>query len=102
MPQDKRERRFVDFVRSKLDQPLDERIFEFYTWKGIVVMRDADKFHKVAQALGQKELLVGRDGMPGYDLRVPGDFGNWTVALKEELRETFSEKYGSQYKISWL
>ena len=99
---DEREKRFVDFVRSKFEQPLDERVFEFFTWKGIVLMRNSDMFHQVAQALEQKKLTMDRVGTIGYDIRVPGDFGSWTVELAAENDEEFYTKYSTQYEINKL
>lgn len=92
----------AQYIDSYLEEPLQEGILKFRTWKSCADIRDIDIYHKVAQALQQRELSQGSGIF--YIIRVPkhqGDrFGDsWNVCLVGEQDNDFLAKYGEHYKI---
>lgn len=74
-------------------------------WKWAITIWDAGPYHKIAQAMGVRELKVNYDGELFFRTeRVPeGDPKlEWSIRLLQSSIPTFRKKYGQYYDISPL
>ena len=100
---------FLDFVNKKVEEKFGKGTgltledISIRVWKHAGTVRDADNFHKTAQAFGVTELAYGAGGL-FYDVMYQreGDYPEteWSIGLadSEECRR-FREIYGGDYAV---
>ncbi len=98
-----REDRCSKYLEDKLGESIAERKLEFYTWKSILGIRDTELFHRITQALEQKELCSSGNEV-FYAIRVPGDLPGdyWDVSLIGGSHLKFLEEYSSLYELDHI
>lgn len=98
-----REEKCTKYFRNLLDGNLDKEDLLFYSWKSVVFVEDPEKFHDISKKLGIEELVIGADGYPFFNIRIPSEEPGlyWGVRLGKDVEE-FLEKYKGEYKIEVL